>query len=93
MREKNEKQGEESVYRKAFGEKDERMHRIYENSIAHSDFCGRISFDKVTRLLRSSQIKCTSERTYRQENRIMELKRVLLKLSGEALAGDKKTGF
>ena len=23
----------------------------------------------------------------------MELKRVLLKLSGEALAGDKKTGF
>lgn len=36
--EKNEKQGEESVYRKAFGEKDERMHRIYENSIAHSDF-------------------------------------------------------
>ena len=36
--EKNEKQGEESVYRKAFGEKDEGMHRIYENSIAHSDF-------------------------------------------------------
>ena len=36
--EKNEKQGEESVYRKAFGENDERMHRIYENSIAHSDF-------------------------------------------------------
>ena len=35
---KNKKQGEESVYRKAFGEKDERMHRIYENSIAHSDF-------------------------------------------------------
>ena len=33
-----EKQGEESVYRKAFWEKDERMHRIYENSIAHSDF-------------------------------------------------------
>lgn len=25
-----------------------------------------------------------------RENRIMELKRVLLKLSGEALAGDKK---
>ena len=30
--------GKKSVYRKAFGEKDERMHRIYENSIAHSDF-------------------------------------------------------
>ena len=35
---KNKKQGEKSVYRKAFWEKNERMHRIYENSIAHSDF-------------------------------------------------------